>query len=122
MFIIDAIMNVALRLWDATLTMVARAYVAVAWQGYRVYAFAWKTRSLGYKQAANGLVFGLPSLLLVWAIYLNTLNGGITVSTVLGDLLLFCGVFGCWLLLAVFDSALRKHELELQLAMARQAR
>ena len=115
-------MNMALRLSEAAVTWAARAYVAVAWQSYRLYAFVWKTRSLGYKQVANGLVFGLPSLLLLWAIYLNTLNGGITASTLLGDLFLFCGVFGCWLLLAIFDSALRKHELELQLAMARQAR
>lgn len=112
---IEAIMNVALRAYEEALSWLARAYVAVAWQGYRLYAFTWRTRSLTYKQLVNGFVFGGTSLLLVGAIYLNTLHGGLNGATLLSDLFLFCGVVSCWLLLAHFDSCLRKRERQRKL-------
>ena len=120
MVIIEAIMDGMFRANEAVLTIMARVYLALAFQIYRLYAFAWRSRSLTYKQIINGTVFGGLSLLLVGAIYVNTINGGPTLKTLLGDLLLFTYIVLCWLTLAHFDSVLRKHDRELQLAMARQ--
>ncbi|MBP9738770.1 hypothetical protein KBD20_03710 [Candidatus Saccharibacteria bacterium] len=104
---------------DAIVSLMDRVYIALAWQIYRLYAFAWKIRPLVYKRVINGIVFGGLSLLLVLAIYVNTNNGEADLITLLGDQLLFYMVAICWLALAHFDRLLRRHERELRLAMAR---